>query len=74
MKQLAEEVSRSLWWISEKEKTLKILEEKEVLFMMKQNKVRQRHEALKKEYDDIIMSQPELLDNQYKTMITANNP
>ena len=40
MKQLAEEVSRSLWWISEKEKTLKILEEKEVLFMMKQNKVR----------------------------------
>ena len=42
--------------------------------MMKQNKVRQRHEALKKEYDDIIMSQPELLENQYKTMITPNNP
>ena len=61
-------MSRSLWWISEKEKTLKVLEEKEVLFMMKQNKVRQRHEALKKEYDDIIMSRPELLDNQDRVM------
>ncbi len=50
-KLLQEELSRTLWIISEKEKIIKALEEKEMDFMFKQSKVRARYEELKKEYD-----------------------
>lgn len=72
MKQLSEELSRTHWWISEKEKSIKALEDKQMAFMIKQNKVKQRHEQLKKEYDDIIMAQPELLENQYRALVNQN--
>lgn len=52
MRSLGEELQRLMWKISEKDRELKILEEKEMGFMIKTTAVKSRLDDLKIIYDE----------------------